>query len=155
MGLLDRPRSPSSEARTLRARLTYGNSHAPFGIGAFTVTVLVSGTVELVHTRSGRIRRWTARAEHDLELALVAGLVSAQFPALPSERVGAPGTASFKLEVPSADGTMQQAEGFPSPNYRDVSFLFSNIVAQMSGDQVLGFSLPVSTPYVTGSVETT
>lgn len=146
--LLGRRRQPE-----FRARLSYGNPYAPFGIGAFTVTVRSNGIVELVHERGGSTRHWMARSEPDLERALAEGLASARFPDPPNERVGAPGAASFKLEVPSADGTMQQAEGFPSPNYRDVSFLFSNIVAQMSGDQVLGFSLPVSTVYVSGSIE--
>lgn len=136
-----------------RARLRYGNPHAPFGIGAFTVTVGVDGAVELVHERGGQRRRWVARAEPALEPTLVAGLASASFPAPPSVKVGQPGAADFELVVPRDDGTIERAGGFPSPNYRDVSGLFTDIVFQMSGDAVLGFSLPLGTRYVTDVME--
>ncbi len=136
-----------------RARFSYGNPHAPFGIGAYTVTVGIDDVVELVHERGGKRRRWTARAEPAVATTLAAGLVSAKFPAPPSTRVGRPGTSSFALEVPRDDGTVERAGGFPSPNYRDVSFMFSHIVSQMSGDAVLGFSLPVETRYVSDAKE--
>ena len=63
-----------------RARLSYGNPHAPFGIGAYTVTVGVDDDVELVHERGGKRRRWIAHAEPALAAALAAGLKSASFP---------------------------------------------------------------------------
>jgi hypothetical protein len=47
---------------SFRARLSYGNPHAPFGIGAYTVTVGVDDNVELVHERGGKRRRWIAHA---------------------------------------------------------------------------------------------
>jgi hypothetical protein len=136
-----------------RARFRYGNPHAPFGIGAYTVTVGVDDNVELVHECGGKRRRWIAHAEPALATTLVAGLKSASFPAPPSEKVGRPGTSDFELEVSRQDGTIERVSGFPSPNYRDVSFMFTHIVSQMSGDEVLGFSLPVETRYVSDSKE--
>jgi len=138
---------------SFRARLSYGNPHAPFGIGAYTVTVGVDDNVELVHERGGKRRRWIAHAEPALAATLAAGLKSANFPAPPSEKVGRPGASSFALEVPRLDGAIERASGFPSPNYLDVSFMFSHIVSQMSGDAVLGFSLPVETRYVSDAKE--
>lgn len=134
-----------------RARFSYGNPHAPFGIGGYTVTIGTDDTVELVHESGGKRRRWVARAEPALATTLAAGLASASFPAAPSEKAGRPGASSFQIEVPRADGTIERVSGFPSPNYRDVSLLFSQIVSQMSGDAVLGFSLPVETRFVSDS----
>jgi hypothetical protein len=136
-----------------RARLRYGNPHAPFGIGAYTVTIGVDDNVELVHEQGGKRRRWIARAEPALVTTLAAGLASANFPARPSQRVGRPGTSTFELEVPRMDGTIERAGGFPSPNYRDVAFMFTRIVSQMSGDAVLGFLLPIETLYVSNAKE--
>lgn len=136
-----------------RARFSYGNPDAPFGIGAYTVTVGADDSVELVQQQRGKRRRWVARAEPALTTTLAAGVVSAKFPAAPSEQVGRPGASSFALEIPRADGTIERVSGFPSPNYRDVSLMFSHIVSQMSGDAVLGVALPVETRYVVDAKE--
>ena len=152
-GWLSDPQQASTIYVGHRARLNYGNPYAPFGIGAYTVTIGGDDTVELVHECGGKRRRWTARAEPVVATALAAGLASASFPAPPSVRVGRPDTASFELEVPRADGTIERASGFPSPNYREVATMFSHIVTQMSGDAVLGFDLPVETRYVVDVVE--
>jgi hypothetical protein len=141
------------EPNSFRARLSYGNPHAPFGIGGYTVTVGIDDSVELVHERGGKRRRWIARIEPALATSLAAGLESAKFPTPPSVRGAPPGTPGFELEVPRPDGTIERASGFPSPNYRDVAGVFTHIVSQMSGDEVLGFSLPVETRYISDAKE--
>ncbi len=147
--LSDRP----SRIPGFRARFSYGNPYAPFGIGAYTVTVGVDDQIDLLHEQGGKQRRWIARAEPVVATTLAAGLVSSNFPAPPSVLVGRPGTSGIAIEVPRADGTIERASGFPSPNYRDVSTMFTHIVSQMSGDSVLGFSLPVDTRYVSDAKE--
>ena len=136
-----------------RARFAFGNPFKPFGMGAYTVTIGLDDQIELVHERGGQRRRWIARAEPAVVPTLEAGLASASFPAPPSVKVGRPGASGFEIVVPRADGTIERTSGFPSPNYRDVSTMFSHIVSQMSGDAVLGIVLPVETQYISDPKE--
>lgn len=127
---------------------SYGNSHAPMGSGSFTIKVSPDNRMELVHQRYEANRTWVGTATPALWTKFTAAVQAASFPAMPTTRSAPPGSESFALSVTDEHGRSQEVSGFPSPEYRDVSFLFLQIVAQMSGDEVLGFQVPSDALFV-------
>lgn len=132
----------------VRVEYSYGNSHAPMGNGSFTIKVSPDDRVELIHQRYEASRTWIGTATPALWAQFAAAVQSASFPAMPTTRSAPPGSESFALSVTDEHGRSQEVSGFPSPEYRDVSFLFLQIVAQMSGDEVLRFQVPSDALFV-------
>jgi hypothetical protein len=132
----------------VHAVYSYGNPFAPMGAGGYKVELGPNGVV-LTHQHHEARRTWTARADGALWTHLTAALESSGFPTPPSTRSAPPGTESFSLVITRSDGSTAETSGFPSMEYKDVSFLFLHVVSQMSKDAVLGFEESGETIYVT------
>lgn len=143
-----RKRRAGEASDQTRATYSYGNPHAPFGMGNFIVELCLDSTVRLVHTKQGTSRTWIGRALPALWTELNVALATSKFPTRPSVRSAPAGEDSFKLSV-TRDAKEVTVSGFVSPEYKDVTLLFGDIVTQMSKAEVLGFEPPTATPYVT------
>lgn len=132
----------------LVARYREGNPQDPIGIGSLCVEIDADLRVTLTHECRGTIRRWGARAATALSPALAAALSSAGFPSRPSQQTAAPGSSSFELMARGPDGAVATVTGFDSPEYNEIGRFFSALVAQVSDDPTLAFSMPGTAAYV-------
>jgi hypothetical protein len=128
-------------------RYDYGNSDDPVSaIGRIIVELASDGSVSLRHQRGARQREWSARQQLGLWQRLVAMLSAAAFPSRPSIATALPpGTSSFSVACEYQGGTSKSVSfptGVSVPGYREISGLMFSIVAQISGEQVLGFKMP-------------
>jgi hypothetical protein len=123
----------------VRIRYESGNAHAPVGNGSIRIDVHHDNSVRLTNDRHGNERTWLGWIEPEFVAAFDNAVAKAGFPTAPSVMTAPPGTRSISLTVRRDDGAIEVASGFPSPEYKDVSLLFNQIVGQMSGSAVLGF----------------
>lgn len=136
----------------VRIRYESGNAYAPTGTGAIRVDVHRDDSVRLTNDRHGLRRVWLAWLEPAFESSFAEAVANARFPVPPSVRTAPPGTRSISLSVRRADGAIDVASGFPSPEYKHVSSLFNHIVRQMSGAAVLGFVPEVAMQFVRDAI---
>jgi hypothetical protein len=137
----------------VRIRYESGNEHAPIGRGLIRIDIHHDESVRLLNDRLGVQRVWLAWLEPSFDHAFAAATSRARFPARPSVRVAPAGSNSFAISARAEDGTVLAASGFPSPEYKWVSLLFMQLVAQMSADAVLGFPVECTEMFVRDALE--
>ena len=129
-----------------------GQVQHPVSPGHTILELEAAGTAKLRFERRDQRRSWSAKQTDALWPALIAALERARFPEQPPPRGVPPGTIGFTVTVRRGDSE-ERVSLDPCPEYAPVSMLFNSVIAQMTGDQVLGFTMPIETRYVTDVVE--
>ena len=80
--------------------------------------------------------------------ALVSALDAARFPEVPKPQVVQPDTVAASIDA-TTDGRIVRVTLVPCAEYARFRMLMNEIVAQMTGTQILGFELKSEQRYVT------
>jgi hypothetical protein len=135
-------------------RYVDGQPNHPISPGRTEINLDVNGSIDLTYRRGPQTRTWVGKQRSELWRNALTALEHARFPAAPPRGAVKPDTTGFAISC-QRDGKLETVTLVPCAEYAEFSHLMTVVISEITGKEILGFTVPSETSYVSEAREVT